>query len=144
MENRGIASSAAVVNVPTSTVQAGETEERRRPSNMDGAITRQDWHGMDLSGQGLRVLAAPLFNYTFLIELYMASNKINQLPAAVGQLRRLRHLDASNNQLMELPAELGMCVYLKNLSVFHNNIPTLPSELGSLYQLEMLGPREIL
>lgn len=94
---------------------------------------------MDLSGQGLRVLATPLFKYTFLTELYVASNKITYLPATIGHLRLLRHLDASSNQLAQLPPELGMCVYLKNLLLFDNNIQTLPNELGSLFQLEILG-----
>ena len=94
---------------------------------------------MDMSGQGIRVLTAPVFSYTFLNDLYIASNKISQLPAAIGKLRQLRHLDASNNALTELPPELGMCVYLKQLLLFDNNIRSLPNELGSLYQLEMLG-----
>lgn len=123
-----------------STSQDRETEDRRRASKTDGMGRRQDWHGMDLSGQGLRVLAAPLFSgYAFLTEIYLSSNKISQLPDSIGNLRQLRHLDASNNQLTELPPELSMCVYLKNLLLFDNNIQTLPSELGSLYQLEMLG-----
>ncbi|TAQ84891.1 hypothetical protein B7494_g6779 [Chlorociboria aeruginascens] len=117
----------------------GEVVDRGRPSNMDSPVKRQDWHSMDLSGQGLRVLGMPLFNYTFLNELYVASNKITRLPAAIGELRQLRHLDASNNLLTELPAELGMCVYLKQLLLFDNAVRVLPHELGSLYQLEMLG-----
>jgi CCR4-NOT transcription complex subunit 6 len=123
-----------------STSQDGEVEDRRRPSDIDGGISRQDWRSMDMSGLGLRSLAAPLFSsYAFLNELFLASNKISKLPAAIGQLRQLRHLDISNNHLTDLPPELGMCVYLKNLLVFDNNIRSLPGELGSLYQLEMLG-----
>jgi CCR4-NOT transcription complex subunit 6 len=133
-ENRGI--SSAVTN---STTQDGETENHGRTSNPEEFIKRQDWNNMDLSGQGLRVLATPLFKYTFLTELYVASNKITYLPATIGHLRHLRHLDASSNQLAQLPPELGMCVYLKNLLLFDNNIQSLPNELGSLFQLEMLG-----
>jgi len=136
-ENRGIQST-----IPTTSpkgTQEHDTEDRGRPSNLDSAVRRQDWHNMDLSGQGLRVLAMPLFTYTFLNELYIASNKISYLPPAIGQLRHLRYLDASNNQLTELPPELGMCVYLRNLLLFDNQIRTLPPELGSLYQLDMLG-----
>lgn len=126
--------------VPTSTAQDNELEDRGQPSKSNPTTKRQDWHSMDLSGQGVRVLTAPLFNnYSFLTELYLSSNKISQLPIAIGNLRQLRHLDVSNNLLTDLPAELGMCVYLKNLLVFDNSIRTLPGELGSLYQLEMLG-----
>jgi CCR4-NOT transcription complex subunit 6 len=94
---------------------------------------------MDMCGQGLRVLTQPLFAYTFLNELYIASNKIAQIPAAIGALRQLRFLDASNNLITKLPAELGMCVYLEKLLLFDNKIHTLPNEIGSLHRLEMLG-----
>jgi CCR4-NOT transcription complex subunit 6 len=133
-ENRGIASTATTVT------QEPDTEERTRISNTEDPFAkRQDWTNMDLSGQGLRVLTTPLFNYTFLRELYVASNKITSLPETIGELRHLVHLDASNNQLRQLPPELGMCVYLKHLLLFDNLIEHLPVEMGSLYQLEMLG-----
>lgn len=115
-----------------------EDEDRGRPANID-EVKRQDWHNMDLSGQGLRVLSAPIFGYHFLNQLYISSNKITQLPPDIGKLRQLRLLDASHNLLTELPPELGMCVYLKDLLLFDNQIQTLPNELGSLFKLEMLG-----
>lgn len=124
---------------PAPVAQEGENEDRGRPSTWAKEVRRQDWNNLDLSGQGLRVLTAPVFSYTFLHELYIASNRISHLPAAIGKLRQLRHLDASNNLLTDLPPELGMCVYLKQLLLFDNQIRSLPNELGSLYQLEMLG-----
>jgi len=117
----------------------GEPEDLRRPHIIEKHPKRQDWHNLDLSGQGLRALTPPLFTYTFLHELYIASNRLEVLPAAIGELRHLRHLEASHNQIRELPPELGMCTMLKNLLLFNNNITTLPSELGSLHLLEMLG-----
>ncbi|KFY49373.1 hypothetical protein V495_00615 [Pseudogymnoascus sp. VKM F-4514 (FW-929)] len=126
-------------SIPAEPAANEDTEDRGRPSNQDGPIRRQDWHNMDISGQGLRVLAPPLFAYTFLNELYIGSNKITHIPASIGKLRQLRYLDASNNQLSDLPPELGMCVYLKHLLLFDNDLRTLPNELGSLYHLEMLG-----
>jgi CCR4-NOT transcription complex subunit 6 len=118
--------------------------ERTRISNTEDSYAvqyakRQDWNNLDMSGQGLRNLTAPLFAYEFLKELYLASNKLTELPASIGFLRHLSTLDVSNNQLRTLPPELGMCVFLKNLLLFDNQIEHLPSELGSLYQLEMLG-----
>ncbi|RKF54134.1 Glucose-repressible alcohol dehydrogenase transcriptional effector [Golovinomyces cichoracearum] len=120
-------------------VNDGVSNDLGRMSNQSSTTRRQDWHNMDLSGQGLRVLTSPLFNYVFLRELYLASNNLTQLPPSIGNLRHLTHLDASNNQLSRLPRELGMCVYLKQLLVFDNQIMKLPHELGSLFQLEMLG-----
>lgn len=134
-ENRGLTTAS---NVDTVAAEEEDNEERGRPYRQE-TVKRQDWHNMDLSGQGLRALASPLFNYGFLNELYIASNKLTQLPPAIGQLRHLRHLDASYNQITELPRELAMCVYLKKLLVFNNQIRILPNEIGSLYQLELLG-----
>jgi CCR4-NOT transcription complex subunit 6 len=139
-ENRNMTTDLAVANPTVSqAAQESDPEDRGRPSNLEGSVKRQDWHNMDMSGQGLRVLTGPLFTYTFLNELYVASNKISRIPAAIGKLRHLKYLDASNNDLTDIPPELGMCVYLKHLLLFDNRIRTLPNEFGSLYQLEMLG-----
>ncbi|KAG6060476.1 Glucose-repressible alcohol dehydrogenase transcriptional effector [Claviceps sp. LM77 group G4] len=137
-ENRGI-----VCPPPSSGRLIADAEndpdDRRRPYLLEQETTRQDWHNLDMSGQGLRNLALELFHYKFLNELYIASNKLTKLPKEIGELRQLRHLDASHNQISELPAELGMCTYLKHLLLFNNDIRDLPSEMGSLHLLEMLG-----
>jgi CCR4-NOT transcription complex subunit 6 len=114
-------------------------DDRRRPWALDKSNKRQDWHNLDMSGQGLRSLSPALFCYDFLQELYIASNNLTFLPAEIGKLRQLRLLEASFNQISELPPELGMCTSLKQLYLFDNNIRQLPTELGSLYVLEMLG-----
>ncbi|PHH63158.1 hypothetical protein CDD81_6209 [Ophiocordyceps australis] len=136
-ENRGIGGPP-----PSSskTLADGEKDlvDRRRPYLVE-ETKRQDWHNMDMSGQGLRNLAPALFRYHFLNELYIASNKLTSLPKEIGQLRQLRHLDASYNQIAEIPPELGMCTYLKQLLLFNNNIADIPFELGSLHLLELLG-----
>lgn len=136
-DNKGL----APVSAPPEPIDnnEGDSNELGRMSNQSNTTKRQDWHNMDLSGQGLRVLSSPLFKYVFLRELYLASNNLSYLPSSIGNLRHLIHLDASNNQLSALPRELGMCVYLKQLLVFDNQILRLPHELGSLFQLEMLG-----
>ncbi|KAK3326224.1 Endonuclease/exonuclease/phosphatase [Apodospora peruviana] len=136
-ENRGIGGTSMT---PGGSGPAADGEDdRRRPWNMDKSNQRQDWHNMDLSGQGLRILAPALFSYEFLQELYIASNQLTSLPADIGRLRNLRLLEASNNQISELPPEIGMCTNLKTLLLFDNQIHTLPHELGFLYMLEMLG-----
>lgn len=133
-ENRGTATQPDPVEK-----SEGDSDELGRMSNQSALQRRQDWHNMDLSGQGFKVLAPPLFNYMFLKELYLASNQLKFLPPSIGLLRHLTLLDVSNNQLAELPPELGMCVYMTQLLAFENSIHTLPNELGSLFQLEMLG-----
>lgn len=137
-ENRGIGGPLPS-SVKAQADGEGDSLDRRRPLNLDREPRRQDWHNMDMSGQGLRNLAPELFRYQFLNDLYLASNKLTRLPKEIGELRQLRQLDVSHNQLSELPPELGMCTYLKQLLLFHNNIQELPFELGSLHLLEILG-----
>ena len=135
-ENKGLAQVA-----PPSETAEPQDEDTKDLGRMADQYSwrRQDWYNIDLSGQGLRVLTAPVFNYDFLKELYIASNKLTSLPAAIGRLGQLELLDASNNLLTDVPPELSMCVKLKQLLLFDNRIQTLPHELGSLFKLEMLG-----
>lgn len=137
-ENKGIGAPSPTANNSSVNID-GETEDLRRPYNVEKSTKRQDWNNLDLSGQGLRALSTQLFAYTFLHELYIASNRLESLPPAIGELRNLNLLEASHNQIRELPVELGMCTFLRNLNLFNNNITTLPCELGSLHNLEMLG-----
>lgn len=134
-ENKGlnVAPAAAIK------AQADGENDLRRPQRTEEELNRQDWHNMDLSGQGLRNLAPELFRYKFLSQLYIASNRLARVPKQIGELRQLTHLDLSYNQITDLPPELGMCTYLKKLLLFNNNITELPVELGSLHQLDMLG-----
>jgi CCR4-NOT transcription complex subunit 6 len=137
-ENRGIGSPSPTTTATSAAAVDGELDGRR-PWSVEKSTKRQDWHNLDLSGQGLRILSTALFSYTFLQELYIASNKLTYLPPDIGRLRHLRLLEASFNQISELPPEIGMCTNLKSLFLFDNNIRTLPYELGSLCLLEMLG-----
>ncbi|KAF2459685.1 Endonuclease/exonuclease/phosphatase [Lineolata rhizophorae] len=125
--------------------EAGEKEERNRAgrdvaADVDGtSADEQVWKSLDFGTQNIKVIAPPLFNYTFLTKLYFNNNKLTVIPPAIGRLRNLRELDFSLNQIHELPPEIGMLTNLRELLMFDNNLETLPYELGSLYQLEMLG-----
>ncbi|MCJ1414381.1 Glucose-repressible alcohol dehydrogenase transcriptional effector [Xylographa parallela] len=134
-----VIASRVVVQPSVADSKEGDTIERNRTvSIVDDQ--RQDWDGIDLSGQGLRALSVSLFhNYIFLTKLFIDNNKLTSLPPAISQLRNLELLQASNNQLRELPDSIGMLVRLKQLLVFDNMIHTLPCEIGHLYTLEMLG-----
>ncbi|KAL7624957.1 Glucose-repressible alcohol dehydrogenase transcriptional effector [Parahypoxylon ruwenzoriense] len=138
-ENKGI---GLALPAATSTESAadGEMEDRGRPVNVDKALDRQDWFNIDFSGQGLKNISPMLFDhYSFLTEIYLASNNLTRLPREIGQLRSLRYLDVSHNQLTTLPPELGMCTPLRQLLLYNNLIQTIPPELGALHFLELLG-----
>ncbi|KAI9668695.1 MAG: Glucose-repressible alcohol dehydrogenase transcriptional effector [Trizodia sp. TS-e1964] len=134
--NKGLIS-AATSAAQSAPPQPEEAAERNRAVHEE--VRRQDWMDMDFGGQGLRTISDALFDYTFLVRLYVGHNRLAQLPAQIGRLKKLQHLDASNNRLNDLPPEIGMLVNLKSLHLFDNNLHTLPYEMGSLYQLEMLG-----
>ncbi|EGO61628.1 glucose-repressible alcohol dehydrogenase transcriptional effector [Neurospora tetrasperma FGSC 2508] len=136
-ENKGIG--GALTAGGTNASGDSEEEVRRRPYQVEKRNRRQDWHNLDMSGQGLRALSSALFSYDFLVELYIASNRLTFLPAEIGKLRHLKILEASNNLLSELPPEIGMCTSLEKLLLFDNQIRDLPYELGSLYKLDILG-----
>ncbi|KAI1390662.1 glucose-repressible alcohol dehydrogenase transcriptional effector [Hypoxylon trugodes] len=138
-ENKGIGPALPSTNQTDSAVD-GELEDRGRPVNVDKALDRQDWLNLDFSGQGLKNISPMLFDhYSFLTELYLASNNLTRLPREIGQLRSLRYLDVSHNQLTTLPPELGMCTPLRQLLLYNNSIQTIPPELGALHFLELLG-----
>ncbi|KAI5920310.1 endonuclease/Exonuclease/phosphatase [Camillea tinctor] len=138
-ENKGIGPALPIANASGSTVD-GEVEDRGRPVNVDKALDRQDWLNLDFSGQGLKNLSTTLFDhYSFLTELYLATNNLTSLPEAIGKLRSLRYLNASHNQITHIPPELGMCTPLRQLLLFDNLITNVPHELGALHFLEMLG-----
>ena len=117
----------------------GEQPERNRATVVHDD-PRQDWTGMDMSGQGLRCLTVRIFqDYTFLTKLFVDHNRLLQLPDAISSLRNLTLLQASGNQLQRLPESIGMLSKLEQLLVYDTQIRTLPPEVGYLYNLEMLG-----
>ncbi|KAJ5706839.1 Glucose-repressible alcohol dehydrogenase transcriptional effector [Penicillium malachiteum] len=115
------------------------TTDARTGASVSKPASRQGWNALDFGGQGLRALSPSLFGYKFLEKLYLNHNKLKQIPAEIGQLRKLTHLDLSGNELTEVPEEIGMLTSLKKLYLFDNNIRTLPYEMGYLYRLETLG-----
>ena len=116
-------------------------EQIERDQTTNGNLgPRQDWDGMDMSGQGLKCLSIRLFtDYTFLTKLFIDNNKLAVLPPMISSLRNLTHLQASSNGLHELPDTIGMLSKLEQLLVFDNKIRVLPAEIGFLFRLEMLG-----
>lgn len=115
------------------------TVDARTGAPIAKPASRQGWNALDFTAQGLRAMAAPLFGYTFLEKLYLNHNKLKTVPAQIGRLRKLTHLDLSGNELTEIPPEIGMLTSLKKLLLFDNHIRTLPYEMGYLYRLETLG-----
>lgn len=125
---------------PSSDDHYENTGEERNRVMINNTVAKQHWTSLDLSGQGLRMIANPLFDdYQFLTRLFLDYNSLTHLSTAIGQLRHLVHLDVSNNKLLAIPPEIGMLSNLKDLYLFDNQIRELPSEIGLLFKLDFLG-----
>ena len=88
-----------------------------------------DWHGVRTNSAG-RV-----------VELKLDNNRLSgSIPAELGKLVHLQHLDLSNNNLSgPIPAELGNLTRLQQLILSHNALTgQLPMSLTNLRQLGML------
>lgn len=124
---------------PTTAGPAEEDNEHNRAVVVHEE-RRQDWSGMDMSGQALRTLNPKLAEYyPFLTRLFLDNNQLTTLPAEIGMLRTLQVLNVSHNHLQELPNCIGMLSQLKELLLFDNQIRNLPQEVGYLCKLEVLG-----
>ena len=66
------------------------------------------------------------------------SEKLTELPEALGQLTRLQKLNLSRNQLTSLPESLGRLTQLETLNLSRNHLTSLPESLGQLGQLRAL------
>lgn len=95
--------------------------------------------GFDMSSLGIKNLSVGLFNFSFITELRLASNRLKSLPTGISSLHCLNFLDISNNLIAELPKEIGWLTELKELLLYNNQLQDLPPEMGFLFQLENLG-----
>jgi leucine-rich repeat protein SHOC2 len=64
---------------------------------------------------------------------------LTALPAEVGCLHALRHLEVHGNRLTSLPAEIGACRRLDHLACHSNLLVDIPSTLRNLNQLSWLS-----
>lgn len=67
----------------------------------------------------------------------MNGNQIQQLPAAVSQLKALKTLNLSGNHLAEFPPGLGALRQLDLLDLSRNKIQSVPPEVSELQAIEI-------
>ncbi len=87
----------------------------------------------------LKALPAEIGQLTCLQHLDLRLNGLEVLPAEIGQLARLQHLDLSCNELEMLPAEIGQLTCLQHLALSGNRLETLPAAIGQLTCLQHLA-----
>jgi hypothetical protein len=66
----------------------------------------------------------------------LAHNNLVSLPAWIGELIQLQHLDVSYNKLTELPETMSELSQLRILEVQYNCLETLPASLARLRYLQ--------
>ena len=91
------------------------------------AARPEDWEGVTMEdGRVVKLELMPEFYLT------------GAVPAAIGRLSALRHLNLFNNELTSLPAEIGQLTSLVELNLSANQLTSLPAEIGQLTSLTEL------
>lgn len=93
---------------------------------------------MDLSGNKMQVLPAAIGNFLQLKSLTVNANRLAGLPAEIGKLKKLETLSVSGNQIQQLPPTVGQLKSLRTLNLAGNQISEFPCGLGTLRHLDLL------
>lgn len=93
---------------------------------------------VDLSSNKIEVLPAAVGNFLQLKSLTLNSNKLTYLPAEISKLKKLETLSLNGNQIQQLPSTLGQLKALRTLNLSGNKISEFPLGLGSLRHLDLL------
>ena len=105
-----------------------------------GAIGTPSGKVLDLSNRNLEKLPLDIFNQTDLTGLDVSENKLTgALPSQIGNLKKLKTLDASNNQMTGIPAEIGQLTELESINYANNGITGLPNEIANLKKLKTIN-----
>lgn len=83
-----------------------------------------------------------IFRFSRLEILYLGGNRLKEIPAEMGCLRKLRALNLCNNMIESLPFTLKRLSSLHSLSIHNNKLTTLPIEIVRLKNLESLSLRD--
>lgn len=68
----------------------------------------------------------------------LSNRDIVEIPAEIGELTELEHLNLSYNEIEYLPSDIGKLVNLKTLLLLKNKIKVIPPEIGLLKNLALL------
>ncbi|HEY9698710.1 MAG TPA: leucine-rich repeat-containing protein kinase family protein [Trichocoleus sp.] len=71
--------------------------------------------------------------------LILTDNRIEQLPASIGQLSKLQKLMLAGNKLRSLPEEMADCLNLELIRLSANQLTQIPSWLLNLPRLSWLA-----
>ncbi|XP_068194705.1 leucine-rich repeat-containing protein 57 [Antennarius striatus] len=93
---------------------------------------------VDLSGNKIEVLPAAIGNFLQLKSLTLNSNRLFDIPSEISKLKKLETLSLNGNRIQQLPSTLGQLKTLRTLNLSGNQISEFPSGLGTLRHLDLL------
>ncbi|KAK2826848.1 hypothetical protein Q5P01_021062 [Channa striata] len=93
---------------------------------------------VDLSGNKIEVLPAAIGNFLQLKSLTLNSNRLTSIPSEIEKLKKLETLSLNGNGIQQLPPTLGLLKSLRTLSLAGNQISEFPTGLGTLRHLDLL------
>jgi leucine-rich repeat protein SHOC2 len=76
-------------------------------------------------------------------KLILFKNRIETLPAEIGELEDLRELVVNQNEMETLPYEIGNLKKLRYIDMWSNNLTHLPGSMAEMWALEELDLRVI-
>ena len=74
-----------------------------------------------------------------LTQIMIMNNKIESIPAEIGNMSELQKLDLSRNKISSIPKEIGNLSNLKTLKLNNNPIENLPKEIANCKNLKTLS-----
>ncbi|XP_070698671.1 leucine-rich repeat-containing protein 57 [Pempheris klunzingeri] len=93
---------------------------------------------VDLSGNKIEVLPASIGNFLQLKSLTLNSNRLTSIPSEISKLKKLETLSLNGNRIQQLPPSLGQLKALRTLNLSGNQLSEFPPGLGTLRQLDLL------
>jgi hypothetical protein len=94
---------------------------------------------LHLRGMKLKTITQDIGRLTWLKVLDIGNNRINEIPASIGKLIRLRTLLADTNMIWSVSAYLGTLDSLDTLDLKVNGLQTLPETVKYLVYLSYLS-----
>ncbi|MGB0916261.1 MAG: leucine-rich repeat domain-containing protein [Flavobacteriales bacterium] len=98
---------------------------------------------LDLSKNRLKQLPAELGLLKKLKKLILFKNRLESIPPQIGELEDLRELIVNQNNLETFPDEIGQLKKLRYIDMWSNNLTHLPGSMAEMWGLEELDLRVI-
>jgi Leucine-rich repeat (LRR) protein len=91
---------------------------------------------LNLKGKGLSELPASIGLLVNLQHLDLSANHLTDLPGTLFTLKKLKYLNLSANRLTFLPVAISKLKNLQELEIAFNRISAIPKEIGTLSKLK--------